>query len=104
MSKLFFIPLSLIILTFTLKGSEISLTSGEKRFLEEARQRDYIGKQAHGELLMRPEAFFTGLLKREELLAREQLEKSLENAWQVRDDFEMQELFFQLLERELADH
>ncbi len=102
MPKLFYFSLTLLYLALEARGGTVSLSRGEREFLEQARQRDFIGRQARSELLLRPEVFFSGLLKREQILAREGLEKSLENAWQVRDDFEMQELFFQILERELS--
>ncbi len=93
----------LIFLTLShpLMGKESFLSPEEKKFLTRARQRDYVGLQAQKELRSKPRAFFSSLVKGEQLVAREELIKSLENAWQVRDDFEMQELFFQILEREL---
>lgn len=101
---------SLLLITLFLVGQveaqaeakEGFLTKREKKLLELAKRPDYIGKQARNELAKKPAAFYKSLVKAEQVVVREQLEKSLENAWEVRDDFEMQELFFKVLERELA--
>ena len=77
-------------------------TAAERRFLERAKKSDYISMQVRRELHQKPQSFYRHLLQREITLEGENLERSLDNAWIVRDNFEMQELFFKILEREIA--
>lgn len=64
-------------------------------------KRDYVALQARKEVAGKPAQFFDMLLKHEVTEMKKGLDKSLENAWIVRDNIEMEELFFKIIEREI---
>lgn len=78
------------------------LSSSEKKFLEQVRSPNYVALQAQRTLAQKSQLFYTHLLEREVAREHAQLEKSLAGEWARRDNFEMEELFFKILERNIA--
>lgn len=78
------------------------LTASEKEFLEQARSQDYVALQAQRSLAQKSQLFYTHLLEREVAREHAHLEQSLAGEWAQRDNFEMEELFFKILERNIA--
>ena len=86
----------------TLAKESSFLNQEEKAFLKRVRERSYVATQAKAEMARKSERFYQNMLAAEVAREVKLLEGSLESAWATRDALDNEELFFRILERELA--